>query len=93
MPFIAYGGAWPLTGLVHVYSRLFNEMISQSVSHPPTGWPHDHSPTNVGAMVKTKISPMETNVTRLYQESVSYRITANFETAMQQDSAMKVNGL
>ena len=22
------------------------------MSHPPTGWPHDNGPTNVGAMVK-----------------------------------------
>ena len=30
-------------------SRLFNERL---LSHIPTGWPHDHSPTNVEAMVK-----------------------------------------
>ena len=49
MPFIAYGGARPLAGLGHVCSRLFNEMISQS---DPEWWRDDHSPTNVGAMVK-----------------------------------------
>ena len=49
MPFIAYGGALPSAGLGHVYSCLFNEMC---MSHPPKGWPHDHGPTNVGAMVK-----------------------------------------
>ena len=27
-------------------------MVNESVSHPPTGWPHDHGMTNVGAMVK-----------------------------------------
>ena len=52
MPFIAYNGARPSAGLEHVCSRLFNETISQWVSHPPAGWPHDHGPTNVGAMVK-----------------------------------------
>ena len=48
MPFIAYGGARPSAGLKRVCSRLFNETIS----HPPTRWPQDHGPTNVGAMVK-----------------------------------------
>ena len=38
----------PSAGLGHVCSRLFNEMMSDL----PTGWPHDHGPTNVGAMVK-----------------------------------------
>ena len=28
------------------------------MSHPPTGWPHDHGPTNVGAMVKILVSPV-----------------------------------
>ena len=30
--------------------------VRWSVSHAPTGWPHDHGLTNVGAMVKTKYS-------------------------------------
>ena len=34
-------------------------MGSQSVSHPPTGWPQDHGPTNVGAMVKTGSGEVE----------------------------------
>ena len=45
MPFNAYG---------HVCSCLFNETVNESVSHPSTGWPHDYSPTNVGAMVKAQ---------------------------------------
>ena len=28
------------------------QLDDQSVSDPPTGWPHDHGPTNVEAMVK-----------------------------------------
>ena len=46
---MAYGDDRPLAGLGHVCSRLLNEM---RVSDHPTGWPHDHGPTNVGAMVK-----------------------------------------
>ena len=29
------------------------QLDGESTSDPPTGWPHDHGPTNVGAMVKT----------------------------------------
>ena len=50
-PFIAYGGARPSAGLGHVCSCLFSET---RVIYVATGWPHDHGPTNVGAMVKTK---------------------------------------
>ena len=46
-------------GLGHIYSCLFNEMVSQSVSHLPTGWPHDHGPTNVRAMVKSDFKPIQ----------------------------------
>ena len=49
MTFMAYGGDRPSAGLGHICSCLFNEI---QVSDPPTGWPHDHGPTNVGAMVK-----------------------------------------
>ena len=42
--------ARPLAGLENVCSCLFNETISQCVSPPPTGWPHDHGP--IMAMVK-----------------------------------------
>ena len=38
MPYIAYGGARPLTGLGHVCSRLFSEMITYLL----LGWPHDY---------------------------------------------------
>ena len=61
MPFIAYGGARPLAGLGHVCSRLFNEMISQS---DPEWWRDDHSPTNVGAMVKIQQQQKETKKTQ-----------------------------
>ena len=36
-------------GLGHVCSCLFNEMVNDVLN----GWPHDHGPTNVGAMIKT----------------------------------------
>ena len=49
MPFIAYGDARSSAGLGHVCSCLFNEM---RVSDVVNGWPHDHGPTNVGAMIK-----------------------------------------
>ena len=50
MPFLAYNGAWPSVRLEPVCSFLFNEM---QVSDVLNGWPHDHLPTNIGAMVKT----------------------------------------
>ena len=53
MPFIAYMDIRTSARLGLVSSRLFNEIMSESVSDPPIGWPHDHGPTNVGAMVKT----------------------------------------
>ena len=30
MLFIAFGGAWPLAGLEHVFSRMFNEMVMEN---------------------------------------------------------------
>ena len=45
--------AWPSAKMEHVCSRLFNEMMSDL----PAGWPHDHGPTNVGAMVKREMCP------------------------------------
>ena len=48
MTFIAYGGARPSAGLGHVCSCLFVRWWLTD----PSGWPRDHGPTNVGAMVK-----------------------------------------
>ena len=46
--------------------------VQIEVGHLPTGWPHDHGPTNVGAMVKS--SNKSTNFvffyTQPYQGSV-----------------------
>ena len=38
--------------------------VNLLLSDPPTGWPHDHGPTNVGAMVKITLVTfrMSTNV-------------------------------
>ena len=43
---------------VHCLRRWFVLVCSvrgQSVSHPPTGWPHDHGPTNVEPMGKRRM--------------------------------------
>ena len=56
MPFIAYGSARPSAGLGHICSRLFIEMLSQSVNDVLNGWPHDHGPTKVGVIVKMELS-------------------------------------
>ena len=52
MPFIAYGGARPSTGLGHVCSCLFNESLMSDILNR---CPHDHGPTNVRAMVKREM--------------------------------------
>ena len=48
MTIMAYGGARPSAWLGHVCSCVF-----VNLNHLATGWPHDHGPTNVGAIVKT----------------------------------------
>ena len=43
--------------------------ITESVSHGQNGWPHDHGPTNVRAMVKTNINQDQQNINKYHQRS------------------------
>ena len=52
MTFMADDGTRPSAGLEHVCSHLFIETLT----YLPTGWPQDHGPTNVGAMVKMQFN-------------------------------------
>ena len=39
-------------------------------SHPPNGWPHDHGPTKVGAMVKRKVEEKSIGLVKDFVGSV-----------------------